>query len=604
MATDLGKAYVQIIPSAQGIKGSITKLLGGEAGSAGVKSGENFGNNLVGKIKTIVAAAGIGKLLSDAISAGADLQQSIGGIETLFGTGGQSIEEYAKSVGKSVSEITDEYDILKKAESDMLANASEAYKTAGLSANDYMQQVTSFAASLKQSIGSDITVENMKSLTEVANQAVIDMADNANKMGTDISSIQSAYQGFAKQNYTMLDNLKLGYGGTKTEMERLLKDAEKISGVKYDIKNLDDVYNAIHVIQQDLGITGTTAKEASSTISGSLASVKSAFKNVLANLTLGQDIGPAMEGLVQTATNFLINNLIPAVVNIVKTLPNAIHAAIETGYPILSSYVDEMISNVSTWIHDNFPLILQKGMDIVVKLSEGIRNNLPEILQKGIEIVQNIIQGILDSIPSIVTTIVQLVASLIQALIDNFPLILQKGIEIVMQIQAGIIKAVPDFFKSVFNAFKSIDWGSIGSNIINGIINGIKNGLSSIVNAAKEVASSAFNAAKRALGISSPSKAFMYIGEMSDAGLAKGLENNAKLVKNAMNDITGSMLSSVNPDFKLYGVNKGIGANSPISGGYNQNIVINSPTPLTPSEIARQTRNSTKQLVLAMNLGV
>ena len=210
--TELAKAYVQIIPSAQGIKGKITEALGGEAEGAG----KSAGLKIAGAIKAAIVAAGIGKVVKDALNEGAALQQSIGGVETLFKESADVVRKYA----------------------------NEAYETAGLSANAYMEQVTSFSASLLQSLGGDT-----RQAADAANQAIIDMSDNANKMGTDISSIQNAYQGFAKANYTMLDNLKLGYGGTKEEMERLLADAQKLTGIKYDIGNLNDVYGAIHAIQ-------------------------------------------------------------------------------------------------------------------------------------------------------------------------------------------------------------------------------------------------------------------------------------------------------------------------------------------------------------------
>ena len=242
MATELAKAYVHIIPSAEGISGRLSQIMGGEASSAGNSAGAALGGNLIGKLKGLIAAAGVGKLLTDTITQGSDLQQSIGGIETLFKDSADTVKKYA----------------------------ANAYQTAGLSANEYMQSVTGFSASLLQGLGGDTA-----KAADVANMALTDMSDNANKMGTDMGSIQYAYQGFSKQNYTMLDNLKLGYGGTKTEMQRLLTDAQKISGVKYDMSNLSDVYSAIHVIQGQLDITGTTAKEAASTLSGSFASMKS-----------------------------------------------------------------------------------------------------------------------------------------------------------------------------------------------------------------------------------------------------------------------------------------------------------------------------------------
>ena len=253
---DIAKAYVQVIPSAKGMKGKLTEALGGESKSAGMSAGSTFGSNLVSTVKKILIAAGIGETIKKSITEGAALEQSLGGIETLF-------KENADRV---------------------IANADQAYRTCGLSANSYMEQVTSFSASLLQSLGGDTS-----KAANVADMALTDMSDNANKVGTDMERITDAYQGFAKQNYTMLDNLKLGYGGTKKEMERLLSDAQKLTGVKYDINNLSDVYNAIHAIQENLGVTGTTAEEAASTISGSAASMKAAFSNVLGNLALGRD---------------------------------------------------------------------------------------------------------------------------------------------------------------------------------------------------------------------------------------------------------------------------------------------------------------------------
>ncbi|VLS89259.1 PblA [Streptococcus pneumoniae] len=288
MATELGKAYVQIIPSAKGISGMIQKEMGGEVASAGVSAGESLGSKMMGAVSGVIAAAGIGKAIRASINEGAALQQSLGGVETLFKDSADKVKGFA----------------------------NEAYKTTGLSANAYMENVTGFSASLLQSLGGDTD-----KAAETANMAMIDMSDNANKMGTSMESIQLAYQGFAKQNYTMLDNLKLGYGGTKQEMQRLLADAEKLTGVKYDINNLSDVYSAIHTIQENLDITGTTAREAATTFTGSFESMKSAAQNVLGKLSLGEDIQPALQALMETTSTFLFGNLIPMIGNILKQIP-------------------------------------------------------------------------------------------------------------------------------------------------------------------------------------------------------------------------------------------------------------------------------------------
>lgn len=287
MATEIAQAYVQLIPSARGITGKIQSILNPEASAAGQSAGQSLGSSMMATLKKVIVAAGIGKAFKATLDEGAALQQSLGGIETLFKGSADKVKGYA----------------------------NEAYKTTGLSANAYMENVTGFSASLLQSLGGDTN-----KAAETANMAMIDMSDNANKMGTSMESIQMAYQGFAKQNYTMLDNLKLGYGGTKQEMQRLLADAEKLTGVKYDINNLSDVYQAIHAIQENLDITGTTAKEAASTFSGSFESMKAAAQNVLGKLALGENILPSLHALLKTTSTFLFDNFLPMVGNIFSGL--------------------------------------------------------------------------------------------------------------------------------------------------------------------------------------------------------------------------------------------------------------------------------------------
>ena len=500
-AVELAKAYVQIIPSTKGIKEKLKEELGddvaGAGDSAGKTAGESFGKSLCSKIKNIIIAAGIGETLKKTIEEGAHLEQSIGGIETLFGAGGaKSVEEYASSVGKSVDEITDKYSVLKEAQDTMLKNASVAYKTAGLSASDYMDTVTGFAASLKQSTGDD-----MEQLTTVANQAVIDMADNANKMGTNMQDIQNAYQGFAKQNYTMLDNLKLGYGGTKTEMERLLKDATAISGVEYNLDNLADVYSAIHVIQNELGITGTTSKEAASTLSGSLASMKAAATNVLANLALGEDIRPSLNGLLDSVGTFLNNNLIPMVGNIIQGLPEVINGLISMLIGELNiasknseefvQFAIDIISDIAMGLIQGLPYLLEGAWNLITSLLAalieydwlGFANNviseisnnmsiasgeifgsddgniivvflqtitdrLPDVLNKGVEILSTIVNGILEKLPYLLEGAGQIIGTLINFITDNLPTVLNAGADLLLNIVSGIIQNLPQIAES------------------------------------------------------------------------------------------------------------------------------------------------------------
>lgn len=358
MATELAKAYVQIIPSAQGITGKISEAISGECKSAGEKGGEAVSESLASKLKSTVKKAigsiNFGEILSSAITEGANLEQSIGGIETLFKESADTMKQYA----------------------------AEAYQTAGISANDYMEQSTSFAASLLSSLGGDTAAA-----ADAANQAIIDMADNSNKMGTSLQDIQNAYQGFAKQNYTMLDNLKLGYGGTKTEMERLLADAQELSGVEYNIDNLDDVYEAIHVIQEDLDITGTTAEEAATTFSGSFASMKAAAQNFIGNLALGDDVTDELQALVDTSEAFLRDNAIPMIGNIFATLPTIL--------PDVIAGITELISQIAPQI----PELLTDILDAIGQgLSDGLSNLGMEDAAAGLE---TVFSGLSDAVTTV-----------------------------------------------------------------------------------------------------------------------------------------------------------------------------------------------------------
>ena len=357
MATELGAAYVQIIPSAQGIKGMIQKAMGSEVASSGQEAGTSFMSGFKGAALKVAAALGIGAAIKTGITAalseGASLQQSLGGIETLF----------------------------KDSKAQVVKYADEAYRTTGLSANAYMENVTGFSASLLQSLGGDTA-----KAAEVANMAMIDMADNSNKMGTSMESIQTAYQGFAKQNYTMLDNLKLGYGGTKEEMQRLLRDAEKLTGTKYDINNLNDVYQAIHAIQDNLDITGTTAKEASTTFTGSFNAMKAAAQNLLGDLALGEDVEPALIALADTAKTFFVDNFLPMLWNVVKGVPDILESAFE----LASAAIGENLGSIM----DSVPELLQMGSDMVM----GIYNSALEAIPELLNIVSDIVNGLVESV--------------------------------------------------------------------------------------------------------------------------------------------------------------------------------------------------------------
>ena len=620
MATELGKAYVQIIPSAQGIKGKITQAIGGDVDSAGESAGQSFGSKLAGTFKTVIAAAGIGQAISTALNEGAALQQSIGGIETMFKDSADTMKQYA----------------------------NEAFKTAGMSANEYMETATGFSAALLQGLGGDTA-----KAAEIANMSIIDMSDNAAKFGSDMQSIQMAYAGFSKQNYTMLDNLKLGYGGTKTEMERLLADAQKLSGVKYDINNLSDVYSAIHVVQEELGITGTTAKESAATFSGSMDSMLAAGKNLLAKLTLGEDIKPALKDLATTTWTFAKDNLLPMVWNIVKGVKGVIFDAakqlLETDPSIVNSVINSilaklpdlykqgasMVTQVLNSISEKAPDLLNSGVSILSNLVNGIlknipsllssagtvlnkflsfiMQNLPTILQAGSNLLMNLVKGISSNLPTIISTASTIVSNLLATFAKNLPQLLQQGITMLGQLAAGLIRAIPSLIAqiptiitNIKNSFTKFDWKSIGKDIIVGVAKGIAGAVGSIVDAAKDAAKSAFNAAKKALGIKSPSKVMRDgVGRWIPAGIAVGIEKNTSMVSRAMADLSKEASGSITADLAM-GVNQsrfgslalasGYGA----TGGFQQNVNIYSPKELSPSEVARQTRNATRNMVLAL----
>ena len=483
---EVARAYVTIIPKTDGSANSVIKSIVDPAAKGADKAGMSAGKNFAGMFKKVIAAAGIGAALKKTIDEGAKLEQSIGGIETLFGTGGKTIDQFAKDAGKSVAEVTKEYNMLEKAQATALKNASNAYKTAGLSANDYMETVTSFAASLKASGISELEA------AKAADAAVIAMSDNANKMGTDMGLIQNAYQGFAKQNYTMLDNLKLGYGGTKTEMERLLADAGKLSGQKYDIGNLADVYKAIEVIQDDLGITGTTAKEAATTLSGSFASMQSAAKNLMGNLTLGQDVGPAMQALVESSVTYL-GNLIPAVGRIFKSLPAAIGAGLSTALPIIGQKGSEFIKSLTNGINSKVPELSAKLPGMITSALNSLSGSLPAIVSKGAELLKGLGAAIITNAPMLASAAAKAISQLGDYLSENLPEIAAKGGELLGSLAKGIITHLPQiagaavkvgsFLISNLGKFASTMIKS-GLSLLKGVAKGITSGIGSVIGSA------------------------------------------------------------------------------------------------------------------------
>lgn len=546
-----------------------------ETGDEAEKSGDKF-EKLGGVLKgvgaamgavAIAAGAAAVKLGKEVIAAYADYEQLVGGVDTLFGDSSQTVQNYA----------------------------ANAFKTAGMSANEYMETVTGFSASLIQSLGGDTA-----KAAEVADMAITDMADNANKMGTDLSSIQTAYQGFAKQNYTMLDNLKLGYGGTKSEMERLLADAEKISGIKYDLTSFSDLTEAIHVIQTEMGITGTTALEATETISGSISGMQSAIDNLMAGLGNADADIEMLVGNVVESFQHVVKNVVPIIENIVKALPAALDGILiaigdllptllstvvnlftqilETILSLLPELIPAAVDAVLTIVGaliDNLPLLIDAAVQLITALVEGLGLALPELIPAAVEAIITIVQGLLDSmdqileaafaiiqglaqgllnaLPQLIDALPEVIMTIINFITNNLPLIIEMGVKLTVQLAFGLIKAIPQLVARLPEIITAIVTGlgkavsavfEIGQNIVTGLWNGIKSLGSWISDKVGGFFSGIVDGAKNLLGIRSPSLVFAGIGENMGLGIGEGFTS-------AMKGVEKDITDSIPTDFDL-----------------------------------------------------
>ena len=590
------------------------------------------------------AATGISALSTAAIKGYADYEQLVGGVETLFDNSEEMtmLQGLLTDVGYTAEEAAKKIATMDDPVDTVMNNAANAYKTAGLSANDYMETVTSFSASLIQSLGG-----NTAAAAEYADMAITDMSDNANKMGSSMESIQNAYQGFAKQNYTMLDNLKLGYGGTKEEMQRLLEDATALSGVEYDLDSYADIVDAIHVIQTEMGITGTTAKEASSTISGSASMMKAAWSNLVVGVADdSQDFDALINNFVESVGTFA-DNILPRVETTIVGVGNLVESLL----PVIIERIPEIINNV-------LPQLLQSGMNMITVLIEGIQQNLPEIMQGavaiilqlseafvqmlpqiielGMQVIIQLVLGIAQALPELIPQIVEVVLTIVQTLIDNIDLLIDAAIQLITGLALGLIQALPiliekspqiivslvtalienapkllkaaleiitmlidgivdysikligvaaqviaDLKNYFINAITNIDFGSIGQNIIDGIWNGLSSGWSWLTEKVSNLASELFNAAKTALGINSPSRKFKWLAEMCVAGFDEGAEGLMD---------PHEMSRNINASFETMKNNvSGTDTGSYKYGDFNQTIVVNDKVS-TPDELARVVR--------------
>lgn len=545
----------------------------------------------VGAAALTAAATGMAALTKASIDQYAEYEQLVGGVDTLFKTASDKVQEYA----------------------------ANAYKTAGMSANEYMDTVTSFSASLLQSLGGDTEKAAQK-----ADQAITDMADNANKMGTGMEMIQNAYQGFAKQNYTMLDNLKLGYGGTKEEMERLLADAEKLSGQKFDISSYSDIVDAIHVVQTEMGITGTTAKEAASTIQGSVSAAKSAWSNLITGIAADNADLDTLIGNFVSSVETAAGNIIPRVSVMLGGISQLVTSASTTIIPmVITTIIDNLpallqaavalVGALGQGIIDSLPAITQAAIDILFFLANGLIENLPtlidgivqvtltivqvltspdfltQLIETAILLIMTLAQGLIDAIPQLIAAVPMIIGNLLAAIIVELPNIIQMGIDLLFALIDGIIKCIPElvaavptliiaFVNGIVNnldkiilaapqiivslitgiigaipeliaavprviaaiadTIRNYDWGGIGRNIVQGLKDGIAGMWDNIKDWFNEKVNSLVGGVKRILGIHSPSKVFAGIGGFMAEGLGEGFSDEFAAVKN---DIEGSM---------------------------------------------------------------
>ena len=570
-------------------------------GSSAIKVGKGLA------VAGAAAATAVTALVSKSVGAFADYEQLTGGVETLFGAGGRSVEEYAQSVGKSVSDIQGKYDSLMSAQNVVLENANKAYMTAGMSANEYMDTVTGFSASLISSLGGDTN-----KAADYANSALVDMSDNANKMGTDMESIKNAYQGFAKQNYTMLDNLKLGYGGTQEEMKRLLSDAEKLTGQRYNISSFADITQAIHAIQTQMDITGTTAKEASTTISGSWGSLKAAFQNVLVGLTTGEDMfDQSLDALINTAVTFgqniipaikgalsgvgylieglapvigetippLINDLAPTLANsavsLISSLVNGLTqnatqfseclsnmiivavAGISTVVPQLLDAASKIVSNLMQGLTNSMPQIVNGAVTLIEGLVNGLVNNIPLLIMGAVQLVTSLANGLIENLPRIIDAGVNLITGIVSASYSMMPQIIQNGMQLVVNLAVGLVRAIPQLIAAlpritgaIVKGFKSVNWFDLGLQLIKSIWEGIKSIGSEMWNGVKEKTSELWGGVKNVVSekLNNIKSAYDAHGRgLKGATFAaiEGVKEYYRTGYDAINQLTGGKLGEV-----------------------------------------------------------
>ena len=559
---DIGKAYVQIVPSASGIKGQVEGVLGKDMDGAGKSSGQKFGSKLVSTATKILATAQFGKVIGNAFNASAELEQNVGGIKKIYGEAAQTVA----------------------------TNAQKAFKTVQMSSNDYLGMATSFGAALIKSTGGDY-----QKSAQQAQKAISQISDNYNTFGGDLENLKRAYMNFAKGNFTMLDNLNLGFGGSKQGMQDLLKEAEKISGKKFDIGNFTDIVDAIDVVQEHLGILGTSSKEAATTLEGSKNMMVASWQNVLSTIgmaTKGEvtDMGfqwkTALGGMVESMTTFG-KNAIPALSSIVEALPTVIVQAVTTGLPLivsgglqiitslvngitqaiplLASEAPKMITQLMNALITGFPQLIQAGAELIHSLITGVVQNIPQFMQTalpmllqfsqvflenmsllitcGLQLILALVQGLMQSLPTLIAYVPQIVTNVFDVINQNIPMLIVAGVQLIVMLVKGIVQAIPSLlqnfpqiFQMILSVWSALNWTSLGKHLITFIKNGVSSLASAIPNALKNIGTTAKNFFTNIPWRSGGNAIINFI--------KNGIQNLASAIPNALKSIGSKGLSA------------------------------------------------------------
>lgn len=518
---NVGKAYVQVIPSADGIKGSITKVLGGEADSAG----QSLGSKLASTIKKVIIGAGIGTAITKIIGEGSELEQNLGGTEAVF-------DKFASNIQKV---------------------ANDAYKNMGMSASDYMASANKMTSLLR---GNGMEIEKAMNLTTSTMQRA---ADVASVMGISTESAMEAINGAAKGNFTMMDNLGVAMNATTLEAYALSK------GIKTAYKDMSNTQKTELAMQMFMertqNMAGNFARESKETISGSIGAFKSSVQDLMGQLAIGGDVSSAINGIVEYG-GYAALNIGESVVNVLKALPSALTTGIQSIKSAIAEKFPEIIETVMNYIGDLRTNLGEKVTEIIgnvlpkmTELSKEIKDYAGLLVENGIDIILQLAQGIADAMPDFIKNIPTIVSNIVNIIKDNMPKILKAGWQILLTLGKGIINSIPVLIQelpkipmAIFDTLKAINWASIGRNIMEGIKNGITGAIGLIVNAAKKVASNVWSSITGFFGIHSPSRKMAWAGQMLDEGLAVGIGDNLGLVDNQMDKLNNSVMDSVSND--------------------------------------------------------